>query len=180
MKKVFSILLFTFIALVLIYSCKPVEPGNDPPVVDPTPEPTPIVLTGPGTFSLNPAIQSVTIGETVTTDLYLDSGTAVAATYGVNLIYDPAVLDYTSVTAGADGFLSAVNDMDAGSLVISGFDVTGKGPAADLHMLAINFTAANVGTTDLAVTVNDLTDTAYVTIGTPQANSGSVTVIPGS
>ena len=74
------------------------------------------------------------------------------------------------VTEGLDGFVTAVNtDNDAGTSVLSGFDVSGTGPGRDLHLVTISFVAGDTAVSDniISVEVSRLVDPETEPIGTP-------------
>jgi len=101
------------------------------------------------------------------------------AAYGITIAYSSTYLSITTagVTAGAQGYVSAVNATNPGSLVISGFDTAGKGPSATLALLNIAWTASSTaGTSTQTLTVQSLNNASYGNIGTPTGSSASITL----
>jgi hypothetical protein len=100
----------------------------------------------------------------------------------VNILFDSNIIavdtgvDTDGVSEGADGFVTAVNASSPGVLQINGFDVIGKGPGSDLHLVTINWTAEGTGTTSVTIEVDTLVDPNYTTIGTPVGIGNTVTV----
>jgi hypothetical protein len=101
------------------------------------------------------------------------------AAYGVDFSYNSSILSVASsdVSAGSDGFVSAINANNPGVLATSGFDASGRGPNASLHLLTINWHAVGRGTSAIDLNVKNFVDpSATTTIGTPRGISGSITV----
>jgi len=82
----------------------------------------------------------------------------------------------SGVTAGSDGYVSAVNPNTAGSLKISGFDTAGKGPGTNLQICIVNWNGTAAGTANLSLAVDSLTDEAYNNIGTLRGVGATVTI----
>ena len=85
-------------------------------------------------------------------------------------------MTFWDVKAGPYGYVSAVNTNSAGSIVFSGFDVSGTGPGTDLHFLTINWRASGVGSSYVSLTVNTLVDASYQPVGNPTGLDCDVTV----
>jgi len=82
----------------------------------------------------------------------------------------------SGVSAGSDGYVSAVNPNTAGSLKISGFDTAGKGPGTNLQICIVNWTAgSSTGTANLTLAVDTLTDEVYNNVGTLRGVGAAVT-----
>jgi len=124
---------------------------------------------------LRPATQSVRVGATFALDLRLNSRGLKVGAYDFRLTFDPTRLKVDTsqgdqgVSRGSDGistnFVSTNNG--TGVIQVTGFDVTGSGPGADLQFLVIHFTARQVtGATDIALQVTTLADPTGVTFGT--------------
>jgi hypothetical protein len=110
----------------------------------------------------------------------VNSGYQRLAAYGITVGFNPSIitLDTSSgVVSGADGFIAATHIEEAGKINISGFDVAGRGPGPDLHLLTINMIAAAEGETDVSVLVDILVDESTEEIGNPFGTGGNVTVI---
>jgi len=142
-----------------------------------------VVVTTPaavvGKVSLLPATQTAARNATVNQNVAVNTGTELCAAYGVTIAYPSNMLSITTagVTAGAQGFVSAVNPNTAGSLVISGFDTAGKGPSAALALINIAWTSLNVaGTANMTLTVQTLTNASYANIGTPTGSTATITL----
>ena len=81
------------------------------------------------------------------------------------------------VTTGPDGFVAAVNASEPGLLKTTGFDVTGKGPGTDMHILSVYWSAENAGTTLVEIIVNSLIDSSYADIGVPAGRTVIIDVV---
>ena len=104
------------------------------------------------------------------------SGPEKVAFYGINLYFNASIINATACSAPSTGFLSAVNLNTPGEVISSGFDTSGKGPSAELHLLNVTFDAVGKGTTVVDVEVPNFGDSTTATIGTPKGIDGSVTV----
>jgi len=128
----------------------------------------PIILIGPYTF---------------TTEVHLNSGDNIVATYGFNINFDSSVVvintneGQNGVSAGAEGFVSAVNSDTQGELTASGFDASGKGPGYDLHLITIHWLAQTYeGTTTVILTPLTVTDLQQNVIVDPAPVTGTITI----
>jgi len=139
-----------------------------------------------GTVSLTPASIRVESGVEVVLAVEIDSGSARVGAYTLEIGFDPTRLQ-VDTAAGADQGVSAgtaglgtnvVNvDNALGRLVVTGFDVTGKGPGANLHLLSIYLRATGAdGTVPLTLGVSTLADELGQTIGTPAGQGSEVTI----
>ncbi|MBN1694754.1 T9SS type A sorting domain-containing protein, partial [candidate division WOR-3 bacterium] len=128
-----------------------------------------------GSVWFKPDSQDCYKNDTVTTEILVNSGEQLVACYGIDIAYDTNVIDYVSIEAGTEGFVSAVNPT-AGKLITSGFDAVGKGPGDSLHLLTVKWIAVGEGTSQLEMTINDLSDDMLFPIGTPTSNDGIIIV----
>lgn len=167
------------------------------PEMTPTPTPTPTVIPTPtatptlspdyppgtGDVWVVPASLSVSVEEHFTTEIHVNSGNQRVAAYGIECLYDPAVMGVNTsigtsgIEPGAQGFVAAVGTADPGMFIISGFDASGTGPGQDLHLVTINWIAMGEGTSSLTLVVDTLADETTNTIGNPNGTAGSVTVL---
>ncbi|MBN1699941.1 MAG: hypothetical protein JW881_20700 [Spirochaetales bacterium] len=99
------------------------------------------------------------------TGIILDTKDYKIAAYGINVYYDPDVLQVDAdkgnngVSAGADGFLAAANPSVPGEIRIAGFDVGGKGPDPDMELLVIHWKAIGVDdASTIFMNIKSLTD----------------------
>jgi hypothetical protein len=144
----------------------------------PTPTPTPVQLTA-GSVWITPVSQIVSTGSNVVFEVHCNTGNQKLAAYGIDIYYNSGVLAINTdddVVEGADGFIAAVNVNTVGKIITSGFDISGKGPGNDLHLLTIMMQAVGGGTSSLDVDVRSLADSDTNTVGNPNGISGSVTV----
>ena len=122
------------------------------------------------------------LGDFFTTNLYVDTGSALLAAYGIDITYDPTIIQLNTsignsgVQKGNEGFISAVNPNTLGLLKITGFDINGRGPNSQLHLLTINWIAIGLGTSPLDISVDVLVDPNTNTIGSPQGFTRSIVV----
>jgi hypothetical protein len=72
--------------------------------------------------------------------------------------------------------MSAANTNTAGTANVSGFDASGKGPATDLGLFKLTFTAAGVGTANISLTISTFVDELTTDFGTHTTRGGSITV----
>jgi hypothetical protein len=162
------------------------EPDPTPPML-PTQSAPPPFPTGAGAVTMTSSSYTVKMCNSFTLNVSVDSGTQSLAAYGFTIAYNSATIAINTctgtsgVTAGADGFVTAVNASNPGSLVISGFDTTGKGPGTSLAVLSVSARAlaytdgtyydgyGYFATTRVTLTVNTLVDPSTVVIGVPQS-----------
>ena len=137
---------------------------------------------GPGVCSMLPEIVAVNLNDKFTTYIYVDTGAQEIAAYSLDVLFDSTIIevntlvDSNGVSAGANGFVTAVNPNSPGVLQINGFDAMGTGPGSNLHLVTINWTAVGTGMTDVTIAVDTLVDPGYVTIGTPAGIGNTITV----
>jgi hypothetical protein len=118
-------------------------------------------------------------GATINSTVTCNTGTQLLASYGITIAYPSNLLSIVAagVTAGAQGYVAAVNANTAGSVIISGFDTAGKGPSTALALLNLAWTAGSTaGSGNLTLTVQTLTNETYATIGTPTGSTATVTI----
>lgn len=162
-------------------------PGDTP---EPTPEPTVTPDPEPhdiGTVWIHPPDATVDMSEDVNflLDVYVNTGSQKLAAYGIVVTFEITVMDLNpgigtdGVEAGPEGFITAVNTDTPGTLVVSGFDISGTGPGTALHILTIHFIAQDTGSSSVGLTVEDLADDNTNPIGTPTGVGGNVEVISG-
>jgi len=126
------------------------------------------------------SIPTQTVGDTFETEIYVDTNSQSLATYGLRIVYNESVIQIASVNdviAGAEGFVSTVNvDNANGFVTIIGIDEMGVDPSSQLHLLTINWSAVDAGTSSLDLTIDTLSDIDFFDIGTPNAIDSSVEV----
>lgn len=153
-----------------------------PPVVTAEPTVAPLQEPDPGTFFWVPSQLRVTLGAVVAPELHFNSGTQRLASYGISIYYDTAYLaqnnsgTYNSISAGVQGFVTAINSATAGGIVVSGFDVSGTGPGESLHILTCHLRGIGRGASTLMVSPVTATDPNYNNIGTPRGINTEVRV----
>ncbi|MBN2738200.1 MAG: DUF3160 domain-containing protein [Spirochaetales bacterium] len=138
------------------------------PSPEPSPEPTSTPITDPpdnAFFRIEPPEVAVATNTSFSLEIRLDIYEGKVAAYGMTVDYsrDLIAIDQSNhpngVSAGTDGFLSAVSVSTIGTLMVTGFDVNGIGPDNDLHLLTIDFYAKNqAGKTEVRLSVDNLTD----------------------
>ncbi|GAG06152.1 unnamed protein product, partial [marine sediment metagenome] len=123
------------------------------------------------------------VGASYSDEIHMSVGGDKLGGYNIKITYDPAVLSVdkskgdNGVEAGSDGFVAAVNAENAGTLRVSGFDVTGKGPGADLHVLTIHWTAVSLGATPLSFDVANMFNESSARCSTVTSADGYRTVV---
>ncbi|MBN1216493.1 MAG: hypothetical protein JXA99_13765 [Candidatus Lokiarchaeota archaeon] len=130
---------------------------------------------GPGDVWMNDP-GDLEIGEEFTTNVYTNTGYEKCAAYGINILFDPTIVqvklkedDSVDVIASPDGFFAAGNvDNIIGDLMISGFDATGKGPSPELHLVIISWICIGEGDCPIDITAETLINADLTTIGTPE------------
>lgn len=139
----------------------------------------------PGAVWLTPSTMTVYPNDPFALEVHLNSGYQRLAAYGFDIFYDDSLVAVDTsignggVVPGPDGFVSAVNPNTPGQLIISGFDVMGKGPGSDLHLLTLSFLALNnFGTSDISLNINVLVDENTNTIGQPTGYGSTVSAVP--
>jgi hypothetical protein len=118
-------------------------------------------------------------------DVYVNSGDQKLAAYGIVVSFVETIVEANTaignkgVEAGPDGFISAISTDGPGTIVISGFDIDGTGPGSTLHIVTINFSAVDTGSSAIGLSVDSLVDEDTDPIGTPTGVGGNVEVIEG-
>jgi hypothetical protein len=126
----------------------------------------------------------VNASSTFDLEVLVNSGTQKLGAYQFNITFNKDLINVDTtkgtngVSAGLDGFISAVNTNNStGSLIINGFDVYGKGPGSSLRVLIIHFKAFDtLGSTNIVLSVEVLKDIDINTIGTPSGQGATVTI----
>jgi hypothetical protein len=160
-------------------------PTQTPVISTPSPTPTPTSETPPpgvGDVSMSPSTVNAGEGTDFSFQIRVNSGNQRVAAYGIDITYDTNLISIGSeddVVEGADGFVSAVNINTPGLIRTSGFDTSGTGPGSSLHLLTVNMSADNVGTSAIGISVDTLADNNTDTIGTPRGIGGEVVVGTG-
>jgi len=155
------------LTLLLMFIIIPIFAQNNPGDVWLVPAQTTVLIGGPG----------------VETEIHVNTGSQMLAAYGIDIDYDYELINVIpsgyGIFLGEDGFIDVIPpDWEAGHLVLSGFDAMGKGPGVDLHLLTIEWVAANItGEATIDITVNDLSDEFLIVVGTPNGIGGSITVM---
>ena len=120
-----------------------------------------------------------TVRDVFTTQVYIDSGSQKVAAYVFNFTFDPNIVNIIEITAGSDGFISAIEiDNSNGWALVSGFDASGVGPSSSLNFLTITWEAIGAGESVLAIDIDLLVDESTAEIGTPHGINSHVTVNP--
>jgi hypothetical protein len=146
----------------------------------PTPLPTAVPIPGPGGAWVVPQTQSVANGSTCVVEVHANTGTSLLAGYGIQVTFDSTkvhIASSSNIVAMSTGFMTAANINTPGKAIVSGFNVSGKGPSTDLGLFQITFTANGIGTSNVGITINTFADGYFVPIGTPGTRDGSITVI---
>ena len=121
-------------------------------------------------------------GMTKDTSVLCNSRDQNLAAYGFIITFDPAIVRINTaqysdgVSAGADGFIAALNAVIPGKLTVAGFDVTGKGPGSRLHVLDIAWEGVADGTTTLDLYVDSIIDSNQNSLGIRQGIDGTIIV----
>jgi hypothetical protein len=138
-----------------------------------------------GALRLDPASLALDPGDSAVLDLLVDSGDQPIAAYDIRLAFDPSVVRIDvdaggdhGVEPGADALSTNLVNLDntAGSLLLTGFDTSGSGPGAQLHLLRIHLTALAPGVTDVALDLRVLTDPLGIPVGTPSGTGARISV----
>lgn len=133
---------------------------------------------------LEPDTINAAIDDFFNTSILIDTATFKIAAYGIEIFYDPAVVELdttmgggTGIVEGEDGFIAAVNIETPGIINIAGMDVTGKGPSPRLDLLRIYWKA--IGTSEsslIELDVNNLYTERGVAILNIESSNCTVTV----
>ena len=117
----------------------------------------------------------IEVGVEFTTNLYVHTGDKLCAAYGVNITFDPTVIqvkiegNLPVVEASPEGFYIAGNANNVeGWLKISGFEANGKGPSPTLHLVTITWITIDIGLSTMDLSVETLVDPSTAVIGTPE------------
>lgn len=143
-----------------------------------TPQPT-----QSGSLWIEPSNQLVSVNSSFQSTVRLNSGTDSYAVYTLSISYDPVILRLDDekgdqgVEAGAEGFVSLVENSIPGTVRISGFDAQGQGPGSALAIVEINWVALAAGTTDLIIDVSQLENAQAQSITVVEILNSTVEVI---
>ncbi len=125
---------------------------------------------------------TASVGDEFSIGVHVNTGSLKLGAYHFVITFDDSIVSVDAdqgmqgVEAGADGFVTISNASVSGQIIFNGFDVEGKGPGEDLHVATIYWSAQSAGTTALDLTVGNLTSEIGLTLGTPHAIDGTVTV----
>ena len=86
-------------------------PDTPPPTAAPTDPPSVTPVPGVGDVSMSPSNISASQGDVVSFDILVNSGSQRVAAYGITITYNSSILGYDDCVAGAEGFVSAVNQI---------------------------------------------------------------------
>ena len=123
---------------------------------------------------LIPLTTDIAIDANFVSEVHVNTLDQKIAAYGFDITYDPDLLKVNSskgdngIEPGVDGFVVAVNISIPGIIKIAGFEVTGKGPGTDLHIITIHWISIMKGSTILNLKVRDLRDENTDIIGIPR------------
>ncbi len=151
---------------------------------EPESTPTPTPVSGPtnGNVWFSPSSYSANVGDGIVTQIRLDSGNRAVYAYGFTLTFPSQIIvpdtaiGNSSVEPGADGYVTAVNPNNPGSLVLNGFDISGKGPGTDLDFVRINWKAVGTGTARVDLAVDEMVDGDLAEIAMPEGVYAVITV----
>jgi hypothetical protein len=145
---------------------------------------TPCVYAAAGNVWIYPSTKTVNTNTLFDLEVHVDSGTKKLGAFDFTITFNQSLLNIdtakgtSGVSAGVDGFISAVNPNNgAGTLIVNGFNINGTGPGSNLRVLIIHFKAlmssdnANIG-----LTVSNLTDETGIKIGTPSGSGATVSI----
>ncbi|MBN2441082.1 MAG: DUF3160 domain-containing protein [Spirochaetales bacterium] len=150
-----------------------------------TPSPTPVA--GAGNVWFEPEEIATAINADFITEVHLNSGSQRLAAYDFTVTYDDNYMSLNTsvgmdgVEPGVDGFVTAVNAAESGTVRITGIDAMGKGPGLDLHILTIYWRAGPTpGNSDITNNIHSLIDPDTAVIGIPSVTSVTVAILEGS
>lgn len=132
-----------------------------------------------------PDTVDVNINDPFMTSIYLDTVGYVLAAYGIDILYDPGVLELdksqaggAGIEAGADGFLTVSNSNEPGIISTAGFDLTGKAPNPRLELLRVYWIAIGAAeSSEIRLDVRTLADVRSLPINRIRIFSCMVTVM---
>lgn len=138
---------------------------------------------GPGDVWIEPSELTVAAGSTFTNEIHMNSGNQLVAAYGFIIFYDAKMISVdveignSGTTEGPDGFVHAVNPNNSGELVVSGFDVSGKGgPGEDLNMVTAHWIAEKKGESTMHIEIKNLVDEEYADVGKPAGYAAKIVI----
>jgi hypothetical protein len=118
-----------------------------------------------------------------TNEVHVDTGNQILASYAMDISFDPEVAIINTeegnngISAGPEGFVTAVDTSEQGIVSVSGFDASGTGPSSDLHLYTIHWLAQTYnGSTELTMEIESLSDDESNWTGTPSAETGTITI----
>jgi len=133
---------------------------------------------------IEPAGLEVGLNDSFVTSIFLNTEGYVLAAYGINIFYDPDILELdrsqaNGIEAGSDGFLAAANSNNPGVIRTTGFEISGVPPDSRLELLKVYWKAKNItASTDIELVVNTLADVRSLNIdwiGVPEGCTVTVT-----
>jgi len=134
------------------------------PCQPPSPPPTTAVI------QIVPNYYSVDTRTPFTMNVNISSPISIYAAYTIQIAYDPVMLSVDKtlgsdgVSVGQEGFVSAVN-VQEDTIIISGFDTTGKGPGINLPLLQLHLRSGDTtGNTNLVLRIENLFSPGYLSI----------------
>jgi hypothetical protein len=168
-QKFWVIINMTGMILFILFStgCSTTAPVNLPPA---------------GTVWFVPAETEITVDEEFTLEMHVNTGKQIVAAYTLYLTYPPHIVEVNTamgingVESGEDGFLIAVNSLNPGKLSIAGYDIYGKGPGNNLHLLTTFWKGMAPGYIKVNAQVISLNDEKTRLIGTPEGSGAKVKV----
>ncbi|KPA15798.1 A disintegrin and metalloproteinase with thrombospondin motifs 9-like isoform, partial [Candidatus Magnetomorum sp. HK-1] len=134
---------------------------------------------------ISPENSKILIKNAFDLNVIVDSGNIKLGSYQFEISFDThfIAVDDTKGTKGVDigeeGFLTNVNlNNQTGKIIINGFDTTGVGPGRNLNVIIIHFIAQDQsGSTNINLTVPELTDEIGQKIETPSVSGATVTIL---
>lgn len=155
--------------------------GELPPIptLYPTPTPGPTDLPGTGDVWIYPEVTTVGLNTPFSVEIHLNTGHYTLASYGFEISIDASMMYLEEVKKGPDGFVSAVGfGSGPDFFIITGFDATGKGPDADLHVVNMHFKThkEECGSATINLEIADLNSVYLEKIGTQQETYSTVNI----
>ena len=133
---------------------------------------------------IKPSSKNVHLNTSFDLEIHVKSKKQKLGAYNFTITFDNTLLNVDTtlgtdgVSAGRDGFITAVNTNNgAGNVVVNGFNVAGTGPGNNLRVLVVHFKAlSNHGKAKIGLSVESLVDVTGATIEITSGKGSRVTV----
>ncbi|MBN1699760.1 MAG: hypothetical protein JW881_19755 [Spirochaetales bacterium] len=135
-----------------------------------------------GIVRFDPEETEVKVDDTFSHAIRVNTGKQRLAAYAFLITYPPEMIGIDiakgteGVEAGRDGYLAAVNTIDPGKIYVGGYDINGKGPNQNLHLLTIHWKALSAGFIKVNIEIINLNDEQTGIVGKPKGTGAKIKI----